>query len=209
MSDVTPSVQGKERFHMCRSFILTTTALIGLGPVAQAAPVDLLSLGLELGTPRYEALGGVGFFEPFLDEFAADFTSGLSVSGFPGSEVTFFYSSTGPNNVAISYDGLTLDSYDITQVGFTTNSLEFLIARDPLSVAIGNLGNDALVQVTSAAFNFAGISDPLVVFRGAGAADYDIDVSLQALAQIPLPAGAVLFGTALAGLGVMRRRQQR
>ncbi|MFK7876318.1 MAG: VPLPA-CTERM sorting domain-containing protein [Paracoccaceae bacterium] len=194
---------------MDRTSFWAASMLLAVSSGAQAAPIDLAAKGLILGTPILEANGGIGFFEPFLDEFGADFTSGLELTGTPGSEVTFAFSDKGPNEFAISFTGIDLDSYDITEIGFTDMSLEFLIERDPLNLSTGGAGDDAFVRVLSQSFDFSMVSDPLDFFRTGGAVDYDIDVTIQGLNQpaaIPLPAGIVLLGSALIGFGVLRRR---
>jgi hypothetical protein len=190
--------------------MLTALTLV-VGTASHAAPIDLAAIGLELGSPTLQANNGTAFFEPFfLNEFAADaLSSGLEVVGVPGSTVSFSLSDLGPNEFSIFFPNPGLDSYDITEVGFTASTLEFLIDRAASNPIRGGVGDRAFVRVDSADFDFAAAS-PLDFFASRVDTAYDIDVTVRGVAStvvpIPLPAGAFLLLSGLLGLGVLRRR---
>lgn len=83
---------------------------------------------------------------------------------------------------------------------------------DGVSVAWAGGGADAIASGTTGMFYVAtniafGGSDSLMISWGDVTGNADIDVAIKA-SVIPVPAGVVLLGTALAGLGFARRRKQ-
>jgi hypothetical protein len=211
MRNVT-SINSNQMRVSVKHRLLTSAALLMLPGLAQGAPIDLTGAGLSLTSPSYSSTGGAAFFVPVPSpSLLSDFVFPPGLTGFAGSQVSFLYSSSVASTFSISYTGFDNDFYDVTEIGFTDESLQFLIERPASNPTSGNAGDQAFVEITSAGFDFAGLSDPFDFFSSAPVSDFAIDLTIDGLtnspspAPIPLPAGLVLLGTALLGFYGMRR----
>lgn len=139
-----------------------------------------------------------------VDSGIGDFDYAFEFSGFvtlaTGGTSTFFYDPTGFS--PSTFDSLG-DVSDVVSYGFVGQVMEFELT------AFDGYTNGALLSIDVSSAGFMG--DPAAAFEAAGSDISDAVFSLQALEAtvqpIPLPGGALLLGTALAGLGFSRKRR--
>ncbi|WP_417525566.1 VPLPA-CTERM sorting domain-containing protein [Marinovum sp.] len=187
--------------------ILCAAALAFAGTTANAAPLDLTAF-LE-GPAVPGTAPGVLLFDPVFG-LEVDFFAPLPLAN--GTDITFLY-----DGVIDIFDVLTLpfgplDFYNITEVGFTPDTLEFLLTIDPGSGPGPVFGPHAVARFTSPDFDFLFLppgADPLTSLSlpAYPLASYSVS-PLALVTPIPLPAGLPLLLSGLAGLVVLRRRKR-
>lgn len=200
--------------YIAAAFALTLTA----APVS-AAQIDIGSMGLQEGDTIATASGGV-FYDDFLPILTSDDPfDPLLIDGFPGAIQFRFEGIPAFDIVLIDFDdpnGLSGNAreFEISASGDDgSNVMEFLLTEfSP------NSGFKALFSLSfdPQEVDFAGadpfdffsdrandLTDPQDVFRASASV-----VELTAIAPVPLPAGLLLMGTALAGLSAVRRRKK-
>jgi len=204
---------------MFKTLIGGVSAILISTGVASAAQIDLASMNLAEATPSYAGSGDTVFDAP-LESFATDFFfAPLTLNNFAGSELDLYYDFSGsfPSELTVDYGGGDVEEFDITDFGFTDNTLEFLLSQtsaalaDP-RIAVGQVG---ILRYTSDDFDFS-VLDPLDFFN-ANLIDPDFnpiflasgDLTLTALNAIPVPAGLPLLLSGIGGMYLMRRRKGR
>lgn len=198
---------------------ITFALTINAAPLS-AASIDLAALGLERGTTVATASGGVFFDDAFPILTSDDPFDPLLLDGFSGAIQFGFEDDPFFDTVLIDFDdpdGFSTNQreFEITGSGDDESSvLEFLL--DEFSPSAGR---QALLSISFDPSNvdFSTLS-PLDFFSDrandpfAPQAAYSVSVELtelNSIAPIPLPAGFLLLGTALAGLGFAAGRRMR
>jgi hypothetical protein len=208
---------------MKTTFAAISVAMVLAAP-AVSAPLDLPGL-LRTGTVS-NGSGGIFYATAtgaLTDDFPFDplvFDAGLSGGDFAGVNDTILdYDFLSGSGLFIVDPGGPQDAgFEITDAGFSGDTIEFLLAYDAASLGPapypGAVG--AVLSITSADFSSAPVpldsvgaledffvqnSDPFGEFLA------PVSFSIQALAPVPAPAPLLLLGTALAGLGLARRKR--
>ncbi|MFK7877990.1 MAG: VPLPA-CTERM sorting domain-containing protein [Paracoccaceae bacterium] len=196
-----------------------TFALTIVAAPLSAASIDLAALGLEKGATVATASGGVFFDDAFPILTSDDPFDPLLLDGFSGAIQFAFEGDTFLDTVLIDFDD---------PDGFSTNQREFEISAsgdDESSILeflldefSPSAGRQALLSISfdPSDVDFS-ILSPFDFFSDrandpfAPQDAYSVSVELEELnsiASIPLPAGFLLMGTALAGLGFAARRRK-
>jgi len=129
---------------------------------------------------------------PGYNPYSYELNVGSSGSGFIGTFVTLIDSS--PELQSVSYT-----IYNDTDATLGTWTLGSVVDS---WVFTDLLGSGTLTHLTSLAANTQYVLEMLA--SGTGAADH----STSQISAVPLPAAAWLFGSALLGLGALRRKQK-
>ncbi len=176
------------------SVVLKFGAIAALGLAVSVTSVQAASLGLTTAGPVDSGTGDLNYFGPG--------TGGLA--GFA------FLAAGGSSNLFYDPADLFLSSFDsgagtatIDAVGYVGEVLEFKLG------AFDAYSSGALLKVDLTGSGLTG--DPFAAIFSmtsfsASTAGYELQ-GLASVAAIPLPAGALLLGTALAGLGFARKRR--
>lgn len=171
--------------------ILTATAMTLFGSIANAAVLDSTHAG-----GNFDLLAD---FYSFQDTFP---------DGTAGATLSFTFDNTSATGAVV-----TVSSASIAQLPnayFTDGATVSWSGAGVVTSAAQGVGSGGNVQF----FLGAGDSDTLNitfgnVVVGANQPNPDVDFLVSAsLAPVPVPASILLMGTALAGLGVMRRRKK-
>lgn len=191
---------------------------INVAPLS-AATIDLAALGLEKGATVATASGGIFFDDAFPILTSDDPFDPLLLDDFSGAIQFAFEGDPFFDTVLIDFDD---------PDGFSTNQREFEISAsgdDESSVLeflldefSPNAGRQALLSIsfdpsdvdfsTFSPFDFFSdrANDP---FAPQDAYGVSVELTeLNSIAPIPLPAGFLLMGTALAGLGFAAKRRK-
>ncbi len=167
--------------------------------------VTAVSLTLAAGAASSATLGlstsgPIDSGRDFLDTFGFGTFSAFPVFA-TGGPSNFFYDTVDTSLSTFDSGG---DIADIVAYGYTRNSNTYLEFQ--LSAFDGYTNGALLTIVLADPTDYGG--DPLAAIA-ALATDYSTaaQFSLQGIAPIPLPAGALLLGTALVGLGAVRTRR--
>lgn len=197
---------------------------LGMG-AAEAAPIDLAALGFTEGAPSYSGSGGV-FYDQAIQLLTDDFLNMISIDGFAGSELQFFFDPFGPNISNVFYEPSgDFESFDIVASGETEtgsgDTLEFLLSRYDSDLGNGTVGVglNAILRITSQDFDFStrapfDFFDDNSTDPGNGFLEYftDVNVTLTALDRttpvIPLPASLPLILAGLGSFALVRRRRK-
>jgi len=162
---------------LCLSVTATTSFAASLGLATTGA--------IDTATGTFDTFGGTGSFSAF-PSFA---TSGSS---------NFFYDVFFPGFSSFDQGG---DVAAVVDYGFSGNLLEFELS------AFDGYGDGALLTVLLQG-GTAYTSDPIAaIYDTLADTSTSAQFALQALGvtAVPVPAGALLLGTALAGFGFVRR----
>jgi hypothetical protein len=173
-----------------------------LSPIAGRLSAEAASIG------GYTGVSGsistvVGF--PPLDDFSATFDI-ASGNGYLRFEVTHLFD----NGLPTPTNGISGATTNLTGLGGTATSSIYLgnAAYDRgtlLSMASGSSGTDTdLVNIVSSPYWITSVFEIRGALNNSGTANAEF----AAPAAVPVPAGILLMGTALAGLGVMHRRRK-
>jgi hypothetical protein len=195
------------------------TLLLGLS-AAQAAPIDLAGLGLTEGTPVYAGTGGV-FYDDNDSTVADDFGfNPFVLDDFADSEVVLEFDGLGlgfGDIVEVSYEFLgDYEYFDIVAFGDNgSDTFEFLLQLSDSDLSFGttDLGDDAIMRITSGDFDFSNGSPFDFFAANADAnAEFFADVSftltaLDGTLTSPLPATLPLVLAGMGGLAWAGRRK--
>ncbi|MEP4195302.1 MAG: VPLPA-CTERM sorting domain-containing protein [Aliishimia sp.] len=201
---------------------MTAVVLVGASAV-QAAPIDLLGLGLEETTTFRSASGGV-FYDDGFGLLTNDTGTGalppVTLDGFTDSEIVFEFDGTGfADFVTLNYQALgDFEDYSIVAFGDDGGSvLEFLLERGSSDFGNGTsaLGSDVIMRISSGDFDFTTF-DPLAYLSsvadmttGEFSAETSITLTaLSAIAPIPVPASLPLILAGMGGLAFVGRRRK-
>jgi hypothetical protein len=168
-----------------------TTTLIDFESYSEGddlAGLDLGGVVLTTGIVQFEPLGSLGILPSgfdFTQQYRADFT----VPGVTSVSVDL-------GDLGADEDFLYLEAYD---------SMGMLLGSDNDYLGAGILDMLTLSVSTGSAISY--VEFYAVGFNGENNAYADnLSFTYDAMAPVPLPAGAVLLGSALAGFGLLRRK---
>jgi hypothetical protein len=204
---------------------LATAGLMAVGSAASAAVLSLLDDGnvaTQVNLQNNDL--GLGLNGTDIHKITGDVKSalnGLQLTGGP-AKLTFEYLGFEASNKNFSAaTGGGIFTNGVNTVGDTVSFspvndglVDFSFGTTSPVGSIGEIFNDGAANPASSnyAIGYVKISDTewLVLFDDIAAGDRDFDdmgmrITVEA---VPVPAGILLMGTALAGFGVMRRRKQ-
>lgn len=211
---------------------LATAGLLVAGSVASASTFVFTGVGTSvdvnfLGTTGVTADNDLGLdlgvkSVDFIDGAAKNATNGLSIVGGP-TNVKFTYLGFEAGNTNFSattagglFSNTTSTVGDMASFGAVLDGLvDFSFGTSAPGFAVGEIFNNGGAAPASPSFSigYHKISDTsyLVFFDDIARGDRDFDdIALRIdIEPVPVPAGILLMGTALAGFGVMRRRQSK
>jgi len=176
------------------SFVLKFGAIAALSLAVGVTSAKAASLGLTTSGPVDSGIGDLTYFGPG--------TGGLA--GFvlldDGGSSNLFYD---PTDAFFSSFDSGAGTATIDATGFVGEVLEFQLG------AFDSYTNGALLTVDLTGSGLTG--DPFAAIFGlpdflAASATYELQ-GIASVAAVPLPAGMLLLGTALAGLGFARTRR--
>jgi hypothetical protein len=188
--------------------------LLAAGPVAQAAPLNLvlannpdilvqgMTVSYDAGTRALTATGfAVNIDAPPVEAIASGEFSLMAVVSNAGVLLGGEVQITG-TIANLGYNSGTLLTGDLTRLGFDP------LGGDPLEFVFDITGGDAAASFL-AVRPFGGILMSFTGFTDWGSSwSSGVNTAVADVAPVPLPAAAWLFGSALLGLvGVARRRR--
>ena len=213
----------------CRSLLLASVVALGAAGAASASVLSIVGgTPLAFGTGNYDSVcedGNTSCYNP--NGLAAGLTEDLLVydGSAPGPGVFV----TGTKRIRVTFLG-----YEAGKLAETETSA-FLLSGSPLfnktsavgasftfvgsgvldfgfssKAAGGTLAMNDGTFIGSAAIGFSQVNGRTIYafFDDSGASnDRDYDDMVVKISAVPLPAGLVLLGSALAGLGLSRRRK--
>lgn len=176
---------------------------LGAAAIAMAAPFAASAAVVE----TCDANGSLGgnFDIANGDSYNCDFTVEAPADPSSGSVRLDFFSNVIPASAVAATVNLGL--FGDT---FTTATLEWFDEPGDVSLGSVNLADLGFGFSGSLGTNFAGPAqdDQYVVLSWTGFSGEFLDVNIS-VSQVPVPAGILLMGTALAGFGVARRRKDK
>ena len=197
---------------------------MNLKTLIAAAAIVMAPITASAMTINFGQLDITGFAETrdLTDAVAGDVIAGGQAADQAGIDVDFLNDDKGVvvNATGIfALEGIMLnDIADMTDIDFSaapstiytvgifTFTGQEYIAFSQVEATIDTAGSKSF---TVAGVLTGGDYDPTDAYMSFTTQNSEVSVSFSTTTTVPLPAGVLLMGTALAGFGVMRRRKQR
>lgn len=207
----------------CRAITLISIALLGFTPLAASAAI----VAVDFGGYIYESYSDegddiTGTYSDIFGTFFVDTTT--PTSGFPGEYTGAVFGMevyrdgtlllTQEDFVCAQFDPCANDVFVTDQFDAEVYVQDFYVGN--LEVVLNPAGdttfnNDINIFLLAAQGE---VTDIFEIFNSYGSVQVDGEdyfeldyLAMQEVSQVPVPAAAWLFGSALAGLGWMRRRK--